>query len=115
MQVILDAMDMMGIALAAPASQRAHSIVMAQPHQIEGDYMDPEVVDAIASLWKDEGVRECFERSREYQLNDSAQLYGRATLEPPDVAQLLRLDCAHWRPELHPHRPGCVSHVPQPG
>ena len=27
---------------------------------------------AIESLWNDRGVQECFLRSREYQLNDSA-------------------------------------------
>ena len=26
-------------------------------------------------LWTDEGVQECFSRSREYQLNDSAPYY----------------------------------------
>lgn len=74
-QVILDAMDMMDISLASSDSQRYHNIIMEQPHQIEADYLDPEVVEAIAGLWTDDGVRECFERSREYQLNDSAQLY----------------------------------------
>lgn len=46
---------------------------MNQPHQIEADYLDAEVTEAIMELWKDAGVLECFGRSREYQLNDSAQ------------------------------------------
>lgn len=46
---------------------------MSQPHQIEADFLDPEVTEAIAGLWVDAGVRECFARSREFQLNDSAQ------------------------------------------
>lgn len=32
-------------------------------------------VEAIIKLWNDEGVRKCFDRSREYQLIDSAQYY----------------------------------------
>lgn len=48
---------------------------MSQPHQIEADFLPPDVTEAIIELWKDPGVRECFSRSREYQLNDSAQYY----------------------------------------
>lgn len=72
-QVILDAMDMMGIPLASADAERFHEIIMAQPHQIEADYLDPEVTQAIGYLWADAGVQECFQKSREYQLNDSAQ------------------------------------------
>ncbi|KAK3533122.1 hypothetical protein QTP70_007806 [Hemibagrus guttatus] len=35
----------------------------------------PEVLSAMKRLWKDGGVQACFNRSREYQLNDSAQYY----------------------------------------
>ncbi|KAK4054654.1 guanine nucleotide-binding protein subunit alpha [Microbotryomycetes sp. JL221] len=75
MRVILDAMEMMGIQLATSSGARYQETIMNQPHQIEGDYLDPEVTEAIMELWKDSGVRECFGRSREYQLNDSAQYY----------------------------------------
>ncbi|CRK21584.1 hypothetical protein BN1723_002724 [Verticillium longisporum] len=43
--------------------------------EIEGDVLPPEVGSAIEALWKDRGVQECFKRSREYQLNDSARYY----------------------------------------
>ncbi|KAJ5938016.1 hypothetical protein N7454_004358 [Penicillium verhagenii] len=33
------------------------------------------VGNAIGALWRDTGVQECFKRSREYQLNDSAKYY----------------------------------------
>jgi len=46
-----------------------------QPSQIEGDRLPTEVGSAIAALWKDAGVQSCFQRSREYQLNDSAKYY----------------------------------------
>jgi guanine nucleotide-binding protein G(i) subunit alpha len=73
MHVILDAMDLMGIALSTASLDPYHEIVMQQPHQIEADYLDPQVTQAIALLWEDSGVQECFRKSREYQLNDSAQ------------------------------------------
>ena len=74
MHVILDAMEMMGISLADPrANQDRANIIMGLPHQIEGDALEPHVADAVAGLWRDEGVLKCFERSREFQLNDSAQ------------------------------------------
>ncbi|MCJ1229975.1 guanine nucleotide-binding protein subunit alpha [Toensbergia leucococca] len=44
-----------------------------QPSQIE--YLPSEVAYAIKILWKDQGVRQCFQRSGEYQLNDSAEYY----------------------------------------
>ncbi|GAA6044296.1 hypothetical protein JCM8097_006752 [Rhodosporidiobolus ruineniae] len=75
MHVILDAMEMMGISLQNPEGPRFQEIIMAQPHQIEADYLPSDVTEAIIELWKDQGVRECFGRSREYQLNDSAQYY----------------------------------------
>lgn len=39
----------------------------------ERDPFYPELTEALKRLWEDEGVRLCFERSREYQLNDSAE------------------------------------------
>jgi len=32
-----------------------------------------ELAAVMKRLWRDGGVRECFNRSREYQLNDSAE------------------------------------------
>ena len=40
---------------------------------VDGDAdLPPELVDIVRRLWRDGGVRQCFTRSREYQLNDSA-------------------------------------------
>ena len=36
------------------------------------DELPNEVVVAFQKLWEDEGVRACFERAFEYELNDSA-------------------------------------------
>lgn len=74
MRVILDAMEMMGINLADPASnQERANVIMALPHQIDSDSLPTQVTDAIDGLWKDKGVQDAFERSREFQLNDSAK------------------------------------------
>lgn len=35
----------------------------------------PELTEAMKRLWEDQGVRQCFRRSREYQLNDSTKYY----------------------------------------
>lgn len=76
MHVLLDAMEMMGISLSDPAANQARAdVIMALPHQVDGDHLSREVTDAIANLWKDAGVQQCFQRSREFQLNDSAQYY----------------------------------------
>lgn len=40
----------------------------------EGE-LNPELVRLMKKLWADQGVQQCFFRSREYQLNDSAAYY----------------------------------------
>ncbi|EAT39145.1 AAEL009037-PA, partial [Aedes aegypti] len=40
----------------------------------EGE-LTPELVSLMKKLWTDPGVQQCFSRSREYQLNDSAAYY----------------------------------------
>ncbi|XP_038139030.1 guanine nucleotide-binding protein G(i) subunit alpha isoform X2 [Cyprinodon tularosa] len=41
----------------------------------EEGVMSPELTGVICKLWNDSGVQACFDRSREYQLNDSAAYY----------------------------------------
>jgi guanine nucleotide-binding protein G(i) subunit alpha len=73
MRVILEAMDGMDIPLAEPRNEyHLQTIYMQQP-QMEGNTLPPEVGLAIKSLWADVGVQRAFDRSREYQLNDSAK------------------------------------------
>jgi guanine nucleotide-binding protein G(i) subunit alpha len=73
MRVILEAMEQMEIPLDEPRNEYHVQTVFLQPSQIEGNSLPPEVGVAIKSLWSDRGVQECFRRSREYQLNDSAK------------------------------------------
>jgi hypothetical protein len=41
----------------------------------EEGVLAPRVADAIEALWRDGGVQDCYRRSREYQLNDSAAYF----------------------------------------
>lgn len=75
MRVILEAMQNMGISLQYPENHQNMAIIMDLPNQIEAEVFPPEVANAVKSLWADAGVQACYERSREYQLNDSAKYY----------------------------------------
>lgn len=73
MRVILEAMESLELPLDDQRTEYHVQTVFMQPAQIEGESLPPEVGSAIDALWKDAGVQECFKRSREYQLNDSAR------------------------------------------
>lgn len=73
MRVILEAMESLEIPLDDTRADYHVQTIFMQPPQIEGDSLPPEVGNAIRTLWNDRGVQECFRRSREYQLNDSAR------------------------------------------
>lgn len=73
MRVILEAMEIMELALADTRNEFHVQTIFMQPNQIEGDHLAPDVGNAVKSLWIDEGIQQCFQRSREFQLNDSAQ------------------------------------------
>ncbi|KAI8093266.1 guanine nucleotide binding protein, alpha subunit [Halteromyces radiatus] len=74
MRVILEAMQHMDVSLEDDHRHYA-TIIMEQPPQIERDFLPPEVTQAVKILWKDPHLLSVFERSREYQLNDSAKYY----------------------------------------
>jgi len=65
-------------ALGDAENEKYRAIIMDLPNQIEADDLPSEVGQAIKVLWADSGVVDCFERSREYQLNDSARYYFEA-------------------------------------
>ena len=73
MRVILEAMESLDLPLDDPRAEYHVQTIFMQPAQIEGDTLPHEVGPAIEALWRDQGVQECFKRSREYQLNDSAK------------------------------------------
>ena len=73
MRVILEAMESLELPLQDQRMEYHVQTIFMQPAQIEGEVLPPEVGGAIEALWKDRGVQDCFKRSREYQLNDSAR------------------------------------------
>jgi guanine nucleotide-binding protein G(i) subunit alpha len=73
MRVILEAMESLELPLDDQRAEYHVQTIFMQPAQIEGDSLPPEVGAAIEALWQDKGVQDCFKRSREYQLNDSAR------------------------------------------
>lgn len=76
MRVIIEAMEMMGIQLSNPAlNSQSAQVILSLPAQIDIEMMTPQVFQAIGTLWSDSGVQQTFSKSREYQLNDSAQYY----------------------------------------
>ena len=75
MRVILEAMESLEMPLDDQRAEYHVQTIFMQPAQIEGDVLPPEVGQAIKTLWADAGVQAAFQRSREYQLNDSAKYY----------------------------------------
>lgn len=53
----------------------------------------PELSAMMQRLWRDEGLQLCFQRSREYQLNDSAAYYLNALERISQVRQDIGRDC----------------------
>ncbi|WWD17304.1 hypothetical protein CI109_101744 [Kwoniella shandongensis] len=74
MRVLLEGVQGMEIPVS-PNNQGRWEVIMAAPPQIEGDVFPPKLADAVAGLWKDEGVQLAFHRRNELQLNDSAPYY----------------------------------------
>lgn len=70
-QVLLEAMENLGISLADSNNQQYYDVIMER-NQLDHFSMTSEVTSAIKNLWKDEGVKETHRRSNEFQLNDSA-------------------------------------------
>jgi len=74
-RAILEAMPAMSIELGGPEAEPWKNLIMELPSQIEADDLPDDVTAAVRGLWADSGVQACFERAREYQLNDSAKYY----------------------------------------
>ncbi|XP_033762237.1 guanine nucleotide-binding protein G(i) subunit alpha-like [Pecten maximus] len=70
---IIRAMGELGINFADSNRQDDARQVMTYMVDDEDHFL--ELSGAFKRLWNDSGVRECFSRSREYQLNDSAEYY----------------------------------------
>ncbi|CAF3979851.1 unnamed protein product [Rotaria magnacalcarata] len=71
---ILRALDMINppVSLERPENQTYATYILTTAHQLDFDY-PPEFFDHAEKLWRDAGVQNCFHRSNEYQLIDSAK------------------------------------------
>ncbi|ORX57044.1 guanine nucleotide binding protein, alpha subunit [Hesseltinella vesiculosa] len=74
MRVILEAMQHMDVHLAYE-NQPFANVILDQPAQIERDFLPGDITQAVKALWKDPSLQSVYDRSREYQLNDSAKYY----------------------------------------
>ncbi|KAF5400399.1 GTP binding protein alpha subunit Gi [Paragonimus heterotremus] len=78
MMAIIRAMGHLYIDFSSPKREENARLLFDSIEQIESGHMSKEVYEALKCLWEDEGVQECFRRSREYQLNDSAAYFFNA-------------------------------------
>lgn len=53
--------------------QQGHADEVLKVEVDKVEELDPGHASAIGSLWKDEGIQECYNRRREYQLSDSTK------------------------------------------
>ncbi|XP_072374567.1 guanine nucleotide binding protein (G protein), alpha activating activity polypeptide O, b isoform X2 [Scyliorhinus torazame] len=73
---IVRAMDTLGIEYGDKERKADAKMVCDVVSRMEDtEPFSPELLSAMIRLWTDSGMVECFSRSREYQLNDSAQYY----------------------------------------
>ncbi|KAH8800597.1 G protein alpha-subunit [Flagelloscypha sp. PMI_526] len=90
MRAVLTALPQLSLTLSPSNDDRAQ-VITSLPTQIERDTLPSDLLDALQGLWSDEAVKQAVERSREFQLNDSAVYYfealdriGDAGYEPTD-------------------------------
>ncbi|TNM89669.1 guanine nucleotide-binding protein subunit alpha-14-like isoform X2 [Takifugu flavidus] len=74
MQTMVRAMVPLSLSFSDPQNQgHADEVLKVEVDKVEE--LDPDHASAIGSLWKDEGIQECYNRRREYQLSDSTKYY----------------------------------------
>lgn len=72
MMAVVKAMNKLQIEYGNPANKEMAGRLAEVSSQQDEAKITPDVLQILKSLWSDSGVRACFARSREYQLNDSA-------------------------------------------
>lgn len=74
MQVVIEALHILG--MTAPlhlASTAAYVMaIRVSSHQDNPPMLEGPVTRALIALWEDPQIKSCVQKSREYQLNDSA-------------------------------------------
>jgi len=93
MQIILDNMALLGIGLSDESLKDQAEFLISMENENGSVGLDGRtgevkagVAEAITALWRDAGVQTCFNRSNEYQLNDSAEYFieSAARIAAPD-------------------------------
>lgn len=75
LMAIIRAMGQLRIDFADPSKTDIARQFFTYASATEEGELTPELVSLMKKLWTDPGVQQCFARSREYQLNDSAAYY----------------------------------------
>ena len=74
MRSILEAMESFGLCFDEEHTKpHAQTILTHQAKVGKDDFLPSNVSAAIAALWKDRGLQECFKQSREHLLDDSTR------------------------------------------
>ncbi|XP_047038477.1 guanine nucleotide-binding protein G(f) subunit alpha-like [Helicoverpa zea] len=71
---IVNSMAELGIELQKPKNSASKEYILKLGDDGPKEYNE-EYFDHVRALWQDKGVRECFKRSNEYQLIDSAEYF----------------------------------------
>ncbi|XP_074930426.1 LOW QUALITY PROTEIN: guanine nucleotide-binding protein G(s) subunit alpha [Xiphophorus hellerii] len=77
------------VQLACPENQYRIEYVLNLVNQKDFDFPS-EFYDHAKTLWQDDGVRACFERSNEYQLIDCAQVRTNGIMKTEEYRRLVR-------------------------
>jgi len=75
MVAILKAMEAFKIEFGEDDCSEHATKLRAATSQMDDIDLSSDIGPSLKKLWKDSGVQECYSRSREYQLNDSAAYY----------------------------------------
>jgi guanine nucleotide-binding protein G(i) subunit alpha len=73
MKSILEAMERLGISFENPENASFKSVIMKNSSKLSEVTFTRSEASAIARLWRDRGVQQCFARSAEFQNLDSAK------------------------------------------
>ncbi|CAH8462512.1 unnamed protein product [Schistosoma intercalatum] len=74
MQTMCDALCALSIELEYPVNQENMELIIKVDLE-DSVELTPERINAIRQLWADQGMKECYERRREFQLSDSSKYY----------------------------------------
>ncbi|XP_041431486.1 guanine nucleotide-binding protein subunit alpha-14 isoform X1 [Xenopus laevis] len=74
MQSMIRAMDTLRIQYTSEQNME-NALVIREVEVDKVSSLERKHVEAIKKLWEDEGIQECYDRRREYQLSDSTKYY----------------------------------------